>query len=151
MKQNSQRHIPCYLFGTENDLGKFLKDETSNISINLWSEILALAAANRWYSSNTEVRHHLCDFLKHPTRQPVRCWMSSDPIQSQVSILIWTDEIASLVTYIACTLLPFLVCNESVEDDSSHLKISWNRINMKLPYQILACITLDKKLKFDSN
>lgn len=63
-----------YLFEHENDIGWCLKLETSNNSINLWSEILALAAAKRWYSSKTEVRHHRCNFLKHPTRQPVRCF-----------------------------------------------------------------------------
>ena len=63
-----------YLFEHENGIGKCFKLETSNISINLWSATLALAAANRWYSSKTDERHHRCSFLRHPTRQPVRCW-----------------------------------------------------------------------------
>lgn len=41
--------------------------------MNLWSVILAFAAAKRWYSSKTEDKHHFCSFLKHPTKQPVRC------------------------------------------------------------------------------
>jgi hypothetical protein len=57
----------------ENDIGIWLKLETSNISMNLWSETLAFAAANRWYSSNIDVKHHFWSFLKQPTRQPVRC------------------------------------------------------------------------------
>lgn len=47
----------------------------SNSSMNLWSETLALAAANRWYSSNIEDKHHFCNFLRHPTTQPVRCYV----------------------------------------------------------------------------
>jgi len=69
LKTNSQE-----LCELENDVDKCFRLETSNSSINLWSETLAFAAANRWYSSNTEDRHHFCSFLKHPTRQPVRCW-----------------------------------------------------------------------------
>lgn len=64
----------CYLFEHENGNDCCLKLDASKSSINLWSDTLALAAAKRWYSSNTEVRHHLCNFLKHPTRQPVRCF-----------------------------------------------------------------------------
>lgn len=47
--------------------------ETSKLSINLRSDTLTFAPANRWYSSNTEARHQFCSFLKQPTRQPVRC------------------------------------------------------------------------------
>lgn len=72
-----QKHLTyliiCYLFKQENDRGWFFKLETSNNSMNLWSDTLALAAANLWYSSKMEDRHHLCSFLKHPTRHPVRC------------------------------------------------------------------------------
>lgn len=64
----------CYLFKQENDIGRCFRLETSNNSMNLWSETLAFAAANLWYSSNMDDKHHLCNFLKHPTRQPVRCW-----------------------------------------------------------------------------
>lgn len=63
-------HLP---FEHEMGMDMCFTAETSNNSINLWSVTLALAAANRWYSSKTEERHHLCSFLKHPTRQPVRC------------------------------------------------------------------------------
>ena len=66
--------LVVYLLEHENDIGRCFKLETSNNSINLWSVTLALAAAKRWYSSKTDVRHHLCNFLKQPTRQPVRCW-----------------------------------------------------------------------------
>lgn len=65
------------LFEHENDVGKCLKVEISNNSMNLWSETLAFAAANLWYSSKIEVRHHFCNLLKHPTRQPVRCCTKS--------------------------------------------------------------------------
>lgn len=64
-------HLP---FEHEMGMDMCFTAETSNNSINLWSVTLALAAANRWYSSKTEERHHLCSFLKHPTRQPVRCF-----------------------------------------------------------------------------
>jgi len=66
--------LVVYLLEHENDIGRCFKLETSNNSINLWSVTLALAAAKRWYSSKTDVRHHLCNFLKQPTRQPVRCF-----------------------------------------------------------------------------
>jgi hypothetical protein len=46
--------------------------------MNLWSVILAFAAAKRWYSSKTEDKHHSCSFLKHPTTQPVRCCRYAD-------------------------------------------------------------------------
>jgi hypothetical protein len=57
----------------EKDAGKCFKLEMSKSSINLRSDTLAFAPAKRWYSSNTEVRHQRCNFLKHPTTQPVRC------------------------------------------------------------------------------
>jgi hypothetical protein len=47
--------------------------DASNSSMNLWSVVLAFAAAKCRYSSNTEDRHHFCSFLRHPTTQPVRC------------------------------------------------------------------------------
>jgi hypothetical protein len=47
--------------------------DASNSSMNLWSVLLAFAAAKCRYSSNTEDRRHLCSFLRHPTTQPVRC------------------------------------------------------------------------------
>lgn len=61
----------------ENDKGKYVdKLEVSNDSMNLRSETLALAAAKRRYSSNTDDKHHFCNFLKQPTTQPVRCCKS---------------------------------------------------------------------------
>jgi len=41
--------------------------------MKLKSVVLDLAPANFLYSSNTEDKHQLCNFLKHPTTQPVRC------------------------------------------------------------------------------
>lgn len=71
-----------YFFNTsyrENEACKCFKLEISNRSMNIWSEILVLAAAKRWYSSKIEARHHCCIFLRHPTRQPVRCYKQRDP------------------------------------------------------------------------
>jgi len=50
-----------------------IKLDASNSSMNLWSVLLAFAAAKCRYSSNTEDRHHFCSFLRHPTTQPVWC------------------------------------------------------------------------------
>lgn len=67
------------------DTGGCFKLDISNNSINLRSDILALSAANLWYSSKMEVKHHFWYFLKHPTRQPVRCctWKFSTWEESQ--------------------------------------------------------------------
>ena len=66
--------MTCSLFfEQENCSGVFFKLEMSNISTNLWSDILDFTPANLWYSSKIEDRHHFCSFRKHPTRHPVRC------------------------------------------------------------------------------
>lgn len=62
-----------YLLEQEKDIGVCFKPDTSNDSKNLWSETLALAAANRLYSSSIDVMHHFWSFLMHPTRHPVLC------------------------------------------------------------------------------
>lgn len=77
-----QQHLKLYvrfafsdqhLLEHEKESGECLRLEMSKSSMNLWSEILALEAANLWYSSKIEDKHHLCIFLTHPTRHPVRC------------------------------------------------------------------------------
>jgi hypothetical protein len=60
-------------FGQYCEAVKCIKLDASNSSMNLWSVLLAFAAAKCRYSSNTEDRHHFCSFLRHPTTQPVRC------------------------------------------------------------------------------
>ena len=45
--------------------------------MNFRSLILDFAPAKRWYSSTTEDKHQFCNFLKQPTRQPVRCCNSN--------------------------------------------------------------------------
>ena len=55
------------------EAARCVKLDASNSSMNLWSVLLAFAAAKCRYSSNTEDRHHFCSFLRHPTTQPVRC------------------------------------------------------------------------------
>lgn len=82
----------CYLFEHENGNDCCLKLDASKSSINLWSDTLALAAAKRWYSSNTEVRHHFCNFLKHPTRQPVRCWKMDTKKKHNLNKILFTLE-----------------------------------------------------------
>lgn len=70
----THHYFRFYFLEHENDSGWCFKQEISNNSMNLWSDTLALAPANLWYSSKTDDRHHLCNLLMHPTRQPVRCF-----------------------------------------------------------------------------
>lgn len=71
---NKTEALKSFYFSRQvNEVFKCFKEETSKRSINLWSDILVLAAAKRWYSSKVEVRHHFCNFLRQPTTQPVRC------------------------------------------------------------------------------
>lgn len=87
----------------------------SNRSMNLWSESRALAAAKRWYSSNIEDRHHLCIFLRHPTRQPVRCWKNIYHFPRSAQIL------KLLEGRIGSKILPFLSCSEQALGGYGHL------------------------------
>lgn len=104
----------CYLFEHENDNDCCLKLDASKSSINLWSDTLALAAAKRWYSSNTEVRHHFCNFLRHPTRQPVRCWKVDRKQKHNLdkALLLWNSRQPKNKNY-----APSHVCNGSTLGD----------------------------------
>lgn len=111
-----------HLVEQEKVIGIWLKLETSNISMNLWSETLAFAAANRWYSSNIDVKHHFWSFLKHPTRQPVLCCKFQIHTQ-KISVFFLNVGANRLkkMSRIGEKNLPCLAYNESELDGFSHL------------------------------
>lgn len=82
--------------------------------MNLWSETLALAAAKRWYSSKTDVRHHFCNLRRHPTRQPVRCWQSEQQTIYNLEGIYRTqnNEIKDQRNQF-CTYLPSFAVNQN--------------------------------------